>query len=159
MRMFSEHSLAAGSTAATPYFPHSGKATNLDTHTLNPGTLLLILLFSLCRDPKHSMRMSGGDLLVPGSTGTTPYFLHCGKAANHDTCPSHPGTSFQFFLFPTIPLGFDRQTPLNWFSADTYPPQATLPKRRPGSPPGRRFIIKRLGSAAFDPSATAHSSG
>ena len=33
MQVFSEHLLADGSTAATPYFPQSGKATSLATRT------------------------------------------------------------------------------------------------------------------------------
>ena len=40
-----------------------------------------------------------------------------------------------------IPLFFDIYTLLHYNQAEYIPPYATLPKRRPGSPPGRRFFV------------------
>ena len=43
--------------------------------------------YPVMRDSKDSMQQSGGLLLVPGWTGTTPYIVPCGHNGNESHYP------------------------------------------------------------------------
>ena len=59
MQMSGGQLLAAGLTAATPYVPQSGTATNLDTWTKRPEQLLLFWPFSVSKNPGFHFLKTG----------------------------------------------------------------------------------------------------
>ena len=73
------------------------------------------------------------------------HFLSTGT--NNFSPGKYGQTSFRFFIpgcifFDGFPLQFSRSFVYSSMQAEPPPQCDNLPKRRPGSPPGRRFFVR-----------------